>query len=157
MKAEWIHTDDGLTIEVTATSDVDLTNFNSFFLDKPHRPRLRVTKTIRDAAKNYAGLHLSYIQYADNKNLTKDGYQIYVSSDEQNYFWCKNIGKTFIYLLYAGVRRLKTIEMAQVNLDEVITVVKNDINITQYEGIDVKDLGNVRTMGQVKQRLRKNI
>ena len=159
MKAEWIHTDDGLTIEVTATSDIDRTNFNSFFLDKPHRARLRVTKTMRDAAKNYAGLHLSFLQYADSKNLERDGFTKHETVDFA-IFYAKKISKSAVYLLNTGVRRLKVIEMIDgldATFDVVIETIKSDLTLTEYEGNPIIDLGNVRTMGQIKQRLRKNI
>ena len=159
MKAEWIHTDDGLTIEVTATSDIDRTNFNSFFLDKPlYRPRLRVTKTMRDAAKNYAGLHLNYLQYADQKNLAKNSWFLQKADEDTPAFWWKVTGNRYMYLLNTGVRRLKVITLSDMlnNKDLMINALLEDRTITEFNGTAIEDLGNIRTMGQITQRLRKN-
>jgi hypothetical protein len=163
MKAEWIHTDDGLTLSVTAQSDADRVNFTAFYRGKPVKPLLRVTKTIKESNGDYSGLQVAFIQPLSKRILQPLGFTVPANSPTNSPFRLyKLYGNTLILLFNSGVVTVKKIiyndnATACNMLIEVVEALVNNNNIEAYDGSPIIFVGTCRSIGGLKKLIGKNI
>ena len=146
MKAEWINTEDGLTIQVTAQSDIDKVNLNTWFKSHPFRATPRLTHTFRTSDNDFTGFDIAYTVAAKKITLLLDGF---VQLPPICYW--KQYNNVLAIISDNGIRTLKTItypskESLDNNRDNVLLQLTNGEILTTNGGA-IRIVGKFRTMG----------
>ena len=154
MKAEWVHSNNGLTLQLSVQSDIDRVNMQSFVSQKPEfKPRLRVTEITCDVNNKPTGLLLAFVQNIGKYALVRNGWY----SQENLVF--KAFDNVLIIIEIAINCRVKRVIFENAAAlasytEDVINAFINDFNITTYDDFDIQFMGHVRTTGDLKVLLR---
>jgi hypothetical protein len=154
MKAEWVHSNNGLTLQLSVQSDIDRVNMQSFVSQKPEfKPRLRVTEITCDVNKKPTGMLLAFVQNIGNNALLRNGWN---TRDNLVYKAFDNVLIIIEIAINCRVKRVIFENAAALAsyTEDVINALINDFNITTYDGFDIQFMGHVRTTGDLKVLLR---
>jgi len=154
MKAEWVHTNNGLTLQLSVQSDIDRVNMQSFVSQKPEiKPRLRVTEITCDVNKKPTGLLLAYVQNVGTTILERNGWMLI---DNLCYKGFENVLIILQLSINCRVKRVIFTDKGELtnNLTDIIDALSSDFNITTYDGFDIQFMGHARTTGDLKVLLR---
>ena len=146
MKAVWINTEDGLTIQVTAQSDIDKVNLNTWFKSHPFRATPRLTHTFRTSDNDFTSFDIAYTVPAKKTTLLLAGF-VYIPSI---CYW-KQYNNVLAIISDFGIRTLKTItypskELLDQDINTVLSQISNR-EILNTNGGAIRIVGKFRTMG----------
>ena len=154
MKAEWVHTNNGLTLQLSVQSDIDRVNMQSFVSQKPDiKPRLRVTEITCDVNKKPTGLLLAYVQNVGIFALLRNGWAF---NEKICYKGFENVLIIIELAINCRVKRVIFTDKDELinNLTDIKDALLADFNITTYDGFDIQFMGHARTTGDLKVLLR---